>query len=71
MQPDRQHKGSTPWQAVAHRAKKEKGGKEVESVEIVELIKITFKRGKGTEDDPVRVVTQYWDKENVLICEKD
>jgi len=51
--------------------KKEKGGKEVESVEIVELIKITFKRGKGTEDDPIRVVTQYWEKENVLIFEKD
>ena len=32
----------------------------MESVEIVELIKITFKRGKGTEDDPIRVVTQYW-----------
>lgn len=29
----------------------------MESVEIVELIKITFKRGKGTEDDPIRVVT--------------
>jgi hypothetical protein len=47
------------------------GGKEVENVEIVELIKVTFKRGKGTEDDPIRVVTQYWDKENVLIFEKD
>lgn len=50
------------------------GGKEVENVEnveIVELIKVTFKRGKGTEDDPIRVVSQYWDKENVLIFEKD
>ena len=64
-------RGAIPLLAVAHRAKKEKGGKEVESVEIVELIKITFKRGKGTEDDPIRVVTQYWDKENVLIFEKD
>ncbi|MCW0934473.1 hypothetical protein VYH85_07365 [Streptococcus anginosus] len=43
----------------------------VENVEIVELIKVTFKRGKGTEDDPIRVVSQYWDKENVLIFEKD
>ena len=34
----------------------------MESVESVGLIKITFKRGKGTEDDPVRVVTQYWEK---------
>ena len=49
----------------------QKGGKEVENVEIVELIKVTFKRGKGTEDDPIRVVSQYWDKENVLIFEKD
>ena len=49
----------------------EKGEKKVESVEIVELIKIAFKRGKGTEDDPIRVVTQYWDKENILIFEKD
>lgn len=64
-------RGAIPLLVVAHRAKKEKGGKEVESVEIVELIKITFKRGKGTEDDPIRVVTQYWDKENVLIFEKD
>jgi hypothetical protein len=31
--------------------------RKMESVEIVELIKITFKRGKGTEDDPIRVVT--------------
>jgi hypothetical protein len=43
----------------------------VESVEMVELIKITFKRGKGTENDPFRLVTQYWDKENLLIFEKD
>ena len=43
----------------------------MESVEIVDLIKITFKRGKGTEDDTIKVVTQYWDKENVLIFEKD
>ena len=43
----------------------------MESVEIVELIKITFKKREGKEDDTIRVVTQYCYKENVLIFEKD
>jgi hypothetical protein len=34
----------------------------MDTVQIVMLIKSTNKRvGKGIENDPVRIVTQYWD----------
>lgn len=43
----------------------------VNCVEIVEVIRVEFARGAGTEGDPVRTVTQYWSKENQLLVEFD
>ena len=40
-------------------------------VELVEVIHIEAARGQGTEEDPVRIVHQYWSKEGYLLAEKD
>lgn len=40
-------------------------------VELVEVIHVEATCGKGTEDDPVRIVHQYWDKNGQLLAEKD
>ncbi len=41
------------------------------SAKIIHVIKTTAKRGAGTEKDPVREVTQYWDFEGNFLAEKD
>lgn len=41
------------------------------SVQIVEMIKTETVVGVGTENNPVRTVVQYWDKQENLICTKD
>lgn len=41
------------------------------SVELIEVIHTTATRGKGTNENPVRLVHQYWDKEGNLLAEKD
>ena len=44
----------------------------MEKVEIKKLIKTTLtKRGKGIENDPVRVITQYWNMDGTLEFEFD
>lgn len=40
-------------------------------VELVEVIHVVAARGKGTEEDPVRPVEQYWSKEGDLLAEND
>ena len=40
-------------------------------VELLEVIHTEAVRGKGTNENPVRVVHQYWDKEGNLLAEKD
>lgn len=50
---------------------KEKEGECVYSAKIIQVIETKSTRGKGTDADPVREVTQYWDFEGNLICEKD
>lgn len=30
-----------------------------------------FRKGKGTEDDPDRIVKQYWSFDGELLCETD
>lgn len=41
-------------------------------VELIEVIRTELtSRGKGTEDDPCRRVTQYWSKEGELLAEVD
>lgn len=43
----------------------------IDAVEIVRLVRIAFTRGLGLEDDPVRLVTQWWTEEGELIKEQD
>lgn len=38
-------------------------------VELVEVIHVVATRGKGTKEDPVRLVNQYWSKEGTLLAE--
>ncbi len=40
-------------------------------LEVVEAIKTRTVVGVGTEEDPVRTVVQYWDKEGKLIATED
>ncbi|MEI5994794.1 hypothetical protein [Candidatus Enterococcus mansonii] len=40
-------------------------------VEIVEVVHVEATRGDGTEENPVRIVHQYWSKDGVLLAEKD
>ena len=40
-------------------------------VEIVEVIHVLAARGNGTEENPVRLIDQYWSKGGVLLAEKD
>lgn len=39
-------------------------------VELVEIIYVVIARGKGTKDDPVHLVNQYWSKEGELLAER-
>lgn len=36
---------------------------------VMEVICVLAERGRGTEDDPSREVTQLWTKDGRLICE--
>lgn len=45
----------------------EKLNEKINYVELVEVIKIELTRGDGTEKDPVRSVTQYWDMNGNLL----
>lgn len=40
-------------------------------VKLVEVIHVGATCVKGTEDDPDRIVHQYWDKNGQLLAEKD
>lgn len=41
------------------------------SVRVVRVIEVKTNRGLGIEEDPVRIVTQYWDMKGNLLAEKD
>lgn len=41
-------------------------------VEVIEVVRTRLeKRGKGTNDDPIRRITQYWSPDGVLLAEVD
>jgi len=42
-----------------------------DSAQLVNVIKTESLRGKGTGDDPCRMVIQYWSTEGELLAEKD
>lgn len=41
------------------------------SAKVIQVIETKAKRGLGTEKDPVREVTQYWDLEGNFLAEMD
>ncbi len=41
------------------------------SAEVMQVIKTTAARGSGSEEDPCRIVTQYWSLEGQLLAEHD
>ena len=41
------------------------------SARVIQVIETKAKRGFGTEKDPVREVTQYWDFEGNFLAEMD
>lgn len=41
------------------------------SAKVIQVIETKAKRGLGTEKDPVRVVTKYWDLDGMLLAEHD
>ena len=41
------------------------------SARIIKVIETKAKRGLGTEKDPVREVTQYWDLDGKFLAEMD
>jgi len=43
----------------------------IDSCKTVELTRLEFLRGLGVEEDPVRIVTQWWTHEGEMIAEKD
>lgn len=44
----------------------------MDTLEIIKLIRTTIKRaGKGTDENPVRIITQYWDFDGNLLFEYD
>ena len=43
----------------------------VKSARVVQVIETKASRGLGTEKDPVRDVTQYWDLEGNFLAEMD
>lgn len=42
-----------------------------DKAEVIKVIKTTSILGKGTKEDPVRYIYQYWDFEGNKIFEKD
>lgn len=41
------------------------------SAKVIQVIETRAKRGLGTEKDPVREVTQYWDFDGNFLAEMD
>ncbi len=43
-----------------------------DTVRMVTLIETTLtRRGKGVEDDPIRIITQWWTPTGELVVERD
>lgn len=43
----------------------------VKEAKVIQVIETKAIRGLGTEKDPARVVTQYWDLEGKFLAEMD
>ena len=42
-----------------------------DAAELITVIKTKALRGVGTDEDPCRIVTQYWDIKGNLLAESD
>lgn len=42
-----------------------------DSARVIQVIETKSLRGVGTEEDPCRLVTQYWDFDGDLLAEND
>ena len=42
-----------------------------DSAKVISVIETKAMRGRGTDEDPARIVTQYWDFEGNLLAEND
>ena len=47
-----------------------RGNSKIQSASIVEVIRTVVIEGKGTPDDPMRSMVQYWDTRGSLIGER-
>lgn len=45
--------------------------KGTDSARVIQVVETKSLRGAGIDDDPVRIVTQYWDFEGKLLAEDD
>ena len=43
----------------------------MEIAELIEIIHLKIRRGKGTDEDIIRLVDQYWSKDGKLLAEND
>mgnify|MGYP001036109087 CR=1 FL=1 len=43
----------------------------VRSAQVISVIQTKSVEGTGTEDDPNRIVTQYWDADGTLLAVND
>ena len=41
------------------------------SVKLIEVIEVNTCVGKGTVDDPKRIITEYWSEDGVLLAVND
>lgn len=57
---------SAPRQRVdeAHRQR-------IEEARVVEVVRVRFTRGTGTDSDPIRLVTQWCETDGTPIAESD
>lgn len=42
-----------------------------DSAKVVQVIRTVALKGAGTDDDPCRLIAQYWTLNGRLICEED
>jgi hypothetical protein len=43
----------------------------IHSIEVIQVIRTEAVRGKGADEDPSRIVTQYWSLDGQLLAEVD
>jgi hypothetical protein len=47
------------------------GENPLRSVELIEVLEASVKIGTGTDEDPIRILVQYWTLDGRLLAEHD